>query len=72
MVIEFTPISVKHDRLPIFIKFSFLKYIISPSIKEDIGTFEIKGVISNNYLSSNFFIKVQVTNEAPLFITYPQ
>jgi hypothetical protein len=59
---------VEHDQtLPSFVSFTFPDYIFNPSKIEDLGIFLIKGKLWNQYASTEFFFKVNVTNSAPYF-----
>jgi hypothetical protein len=48
---EFGPITVYHENLPSFAKFSYLEYTIFPKNKICLGTHHVDASISNKYLS---------------------
>jgi hypothetical protein len=66
LIDEFGPITITHDpSLPTFVRFKDLLYTITPTKKGDIGISQIKVVIANKYLKSQFKFNIKVLNDPP-------
>jgi hypothetical protein len=64
-------LTIKHDKLPLFVVFENLTYTFRPKLEEHLGQSIVRGYILNDYGSTEFTIQVQVLNDAPLLAMGP-
>ena len=55
-------------QLPRFVTFEFPSYKFLPNYQSDLGVFTIQGQLWNAYTCTSFQFRINVTNQAPIFV----